>query len=169
MKKLIVLVLLLGVLSVGAEDKKVTLPDGQTAVLHDDFTWEYLQPQGAIDTSSIHDNEIPTFLRGGISTDKQTLIAAVELYSQGWRYHMPQPKSRQAAWGNGDGRTTWFYGFWDNAKTGGTSKTDPVRRANGTYYGDSQDLRNTWRNGGSPPIPTALEWLLSASGGIPPN
>ena len=29
---------------------------------------------------------------------------------------MPQPKSRQAAWGNGDGRTTWFYGFWDNEK-----------------------------------------------------
>jgi hypothetical protein len=82
---------------------------------------------------------------------------------------MPIPKSRQAAWENRDRRTTWYYGHWDNIKNGECSKEMPVRKDNGTYYGDYQDLRNYWRNGGSPRWPTKIEWLLSAEGGVKPG
>ena len=64
MKKLVALFLLAAALLVSAEDQKVALPDGQTAILHDDFTWEYLQPQTAVDTSSLRDNEIPRLSKG---------------------------------------------------------------------------------------------------------
>lgn len=153
-----------------SDDQEVTLPNGKHAILHDDFTWEYYeQPQPTIDTSSIRDNEIPSFLRKGITADKTTIVAAVELYSQGWRYYMPMPKSRQAAWGNGDRRTTWWYGYWTNEKSQAVSSADPTKHSNGIYYGDTQDLRHNWRNGGTPPTPTKIEWLLSSSGGVPPN
>ncbi len=156
--------------SASGDDQLVTLPDGKQAVLHDDFTWEYYEvPENTVGTSGLSENQIPAFLRKGIQAEKATITAAIEMYSQGWRYTMPQPKSRQAAWGNGDGRTTWWYGYWMNTKTKAVSKTDPVRRDNGLYYGDAQDLRNTWRNGGTPPTPTKLEWLLSDSGGVPPE
>jgi len=156
--------------SASAEDRKVTLADGRQVVLRDDFTREYYQqPQNVLDTSSIKDNQIPTFLRQGITTDKESIKAAIELFSQGWRYYMPMPKSRQAEWGNGDRRTTWWYGYWINEKTKSLSRTDPTKHSNGIYYGDNQDLRFTWRNGGSPPIPTKLEWLLSTNGGVAPE
>jgi hypothetical protein len=153
-----------------ASDQIVSLSDGKQVILHSDFTWEYYTPPPSrTQTATVRDNQIPTFLRGGISADTATISAAIELYDQGWKYIMPRPKSAQAAWGNGDRRTTWWYGYWENTMTGAVSKTDPVKRSNGLYYGDNQDLRNTWRNGGSPPTPTKLEWLLSSSGGIQPR
>ncbi len=153
-----------------ADDRIVSLPDGKQVILHPDFTWEYYTPLvSRAQNTTVRDNQIPSFLRGGISADSATISAAIELHDQGWKYIMPRPKSAQAAWGNGDGRTTWWYGYWQNGKTGAVSKADPVKRSNGLYYGDSQDLRNTWRNGGSPLTPTKLEWLLSSSGGVPPR
>jgi len=147
--------------AVFAADQIATLPDGEQVVLHDDFTWMYYEQSiSIIDTSSIKGDEIPAFLRQGISADRKTIIEAVELYWQGWRYCMPQPKSAQAAWGNYDGRTTWWYGYWLNQKTGAVSQTSPVKRLNGIFYGDNQDLRNKWRNGGSPPPPSKIERLL---------
>jgi hypothetical protein len=164
------LLLLIPILGLHAEDRLVALPDGRQVILHDDFTWEYYQvTKTPIDTLSIQDNKIPDFLRKGIAADKQTIITAVELYSQGWRYTMPRPKSAQASWGNGDHRTTWWNGYWQNEKAGAASQKDPMKRSSGLYYGDNQDLRGTWRNGGSPPTPTKIEWLLSSSGGIPPQ
>jgi hypothetical protein len=153
-----------------ADDQEVVFPNGRHAILHDDFTWEYFeQPKAVVDTSTIHVNEIPSFLRGGIAADRDTLVAAVELYSQGWKFYMPRPKSAQAAWGNGDRRTTWWNGYWINEKTHALSKADPIKHSNGIYYGDNQDLKDTWRNGGSPLLPTKIEWLLSADGGVPPK
>jgi hypothetical protein len=109
--------------SASAEDRKVTLADGRQVVLRDDFTREYYQqPQNVLDTSSIKDNQIPTFLRQGITADKETTKAAIALYSQGWRYYMPLPKSRQTAWGYGDRRTTWWHGYWVNENTKSLSK-----------------------------------------------
>ncbi len=167
---LILLAVLLPAAVLAAEDQTVTLPDGNQVILHDDFTWEHFEKQtNVIDTSQIRDNGIPAFLRRGIRVDRETIAAAVELYSQGWKYTMPRPKSKQAAWGNTDGRTTWWNGYWTNERTSSLSMTDPRRRANGIYYGDAQDLRYTWRNGGSPQMPTKLEWLFSESGGVPPE
>lgn len=113
-------------------------------------------------------NEIPAYLRQGISVDKTTLRIAIEMYAQGWRYTMPSPKSSQASWGNSDGRTTWWYGYWYNNKTRQYSRTVPKKQADGKYLGDYQNDEGYWRGGGSPSAPTKLEWLLSTSGGIKP-
>lgn len=51
---------------------------------------------------------------------------------------MPKPKSSQAAWGNFDGRTTWYYGYWYNVETKAYSKETPTKKSNGYYYGDNQ-------------------------------
>jgi hypothetical protein len=119
------------------------------------------------DFSTLRPGTLPSFLRQGIQADVATQTTAVEMHKQGWRYTMPDPKSAQARWGNTDGRTTWWYGYWSNAKTNPAqvSKTQPQKNGCGLYYGDGQDLRGTWRRGGTAANPTKLEWLLSASGG----
>ena len=153
-----------------ATQRVATLPDGTLVTLYDDFTWEYYN-QGVsydFDFSTLTLDTIPSFLRQGIQADVATQTIAVEMYLQGWRYVMPSPKSSQAAWGNSDGRTTWWYGYWHNIKTEQVSATQPVKKENGLYYGDDQDLRHMWRRGGSPRYPTTLEWLLSQNGGVKP-
>jgi hypothetical protein len=82
---------------------------------------------------------------------------------------MPAPKSRQAAWGNYDRRTTWYDGYWTNLKTHATSSLQPIKDANGQWIGDGQGGRTHYRNGGSPAAPTEVEWLCSTSDGIPPR
>jgi hypothetical protein len=120
-------------------------------------------------TSSVKGNKMPSYLRQGITVDKATLNTAIKMYQQGWRYTMPIPKSPQAAWGNYDGRTTWWYGYWENIKTGQMSKTTPLLNEQGKYIGDWQNMSGYYRNGGSPSQPTKIEWLLSESGGIKPE
>lgn len=122
-----------------ADDIIVQLENGKKILLHDDYTWEYLDTSvNDFDLSQIRDNKIPSFLRQGIAVKAETIRTAVEMYLQGWRYSMPRPKSRQAAWGNFDRRTTWFYGYWYNIKTGECSKETPVRKEYGNYKGDYQ-------------------------------
>lgn len=111
--------------------------------------------------------EIPSELRGGIQADQATIQKALEMKHQGWIYIMPAPKSAQAAWGNRDGRTTWWLGYWVNGKTKQTSSEEPVLK-DGKYVGDDQGVR-VWRRGGSAPAPSKIEWLLSNGGGIPPR
>ena len=156
--------------AISAEDQIVTLPSGKKVVLHDNHTWGYVgaQPAYNFDFSTLSSTTLPAFLRGGIQADAGTQKTAVEMYLQGWRYTMPVPKSPQAAWGNGDRRTTWYYGYWYNAQTDEVSVATPTLKQNGRYLGDGQNHRNYWRNGGSPPFPSALEWLLSKSGGVKP-
>ncbi len=152
------------------QDIRTTLPDGKKVVLHADKTWEY--DEGItynFDFSKLRDNEIPSFLRAAITADRATLVTVVEMHLQGWRYTMPAPKSAQAAWGNGDGRTTWWSGWWHNEETGKYSRRTPEKAANGYYYGDEQDNHGTWTNGGSPRTPTKIEWLLSDGGGVKPR
>lgn len=172
-QKLIVILLVLSFMiipRVFAEDITVNLDNGKQVILHDDFTWEYVnKPKYDFDFSQIKDNVIPNFLRQGIPADAVTIKTAVEMYLQGWRYTMPKPKSAQAAWGNSDGRTTWFYGYWYNNKTNVYSKETPVKKSNEDYFGDDQNQRGYWRNGGSPRFPNKIEWLLSTDGGVKPS
>jgi hypothetical protein len=102
------------------------------------------------------------------SPDKTTLQTALDLKHAGWTYVMPKPKSPQAAWGNRDGRTTWYYGYWTNLKTHSTSSRQPIQDDKGQWVGDEKGLQ-AWRRGGSPPPPTQIEWLCSTSGGIMPR
>jgi len=113
--------------------------------------------------------QIPAELRAcTCSPDKTTLQTALDLKHAGWTYAMPRPKSPQAAWGNRDGRTTWYYGYWTNLKTRSTSSLQPIRDDKGQWVGDEKGLQ-AWRRGGSPPPPTQIEWLCSTSGGITPH
>ena len=111
--------------------------------------------------------EIPSILRGGIKVDQKTIAIALEMQKQGWAYVMPRPKSPQARWGNTDGRTTWWVGYWHNKTTKKYSSTTPQLKGK-TYVGDGKGGPG-WRRGGSPRRPTKLEWLLSKRGGIPPR
>jgi len=111
---------------------------------------------------------IPPQLRQGVGCDTVTVATALELVNQGWGYTMPRPKSAQAAWGNTDGRTTWYVGYWSNTKTRGTSSITPAKGNDGQYVGDGKGMA-FWRRGGSPRPPTKLEWLCPKSGGIPPR
>lgn len=106
-------------------------------------------------------------LRGGIDAGPEIIAIAQDMKKQGWVYVMPEPKSPQAAWGNGDGRTTWWVGYWQNTKTEETSAATPSL-VNGVYRGDGKGQR-IWRRGGSPSSPTKLQWLLSTGGGIKPR
>jgi hypothetical protein len=111
--------------------------------------------------------KIPASLRGGIKADQSNINIALKMQKQGWAYTMPKPKSNQASWGNSDGRTTWWKGFWNNKTTKRYSSTTPKLK-DGKYIGDGINSRG-WRRGGSPRTPTKLEWLLSKSGGIVPR
>src|SRR5262245_34346531 len=90
-----------------------TTSDGRQVVLFEDHTWKPLESTSADDVTAAR----KTLRPGAKATAAETQTAA-EMRAQGWSYTMPQPKSAQARWGNRDGRTTWFNGFWQNTKTG---------------------------------------------------
>ena len=100
-------------------------------------------------------------LRPGRDANEEDLATARELVTRGWTYVMPRPKSSRAAWGNSDGRTTWWTGYWMNTSSGRASGEQPSA-ADG-YRGDG--IKPGWRRGGSPANPTDVQWLCSESGG----
>jgi hypothetical protein len=164
------IVILIAHIGKKSKEQILTLPDSQKVILYPDKTWDYYKEISYnFDFSILEDNKIPNFLRQGINVDNKTLKTAVEMYLLGWRYTMPTPKSPQASWGNRDGRTTWWKGYWHNDKTQDYSRKTPEKQANGYYYGDKQIEEGECRNGGSPNNPSKLEWLLSSSGGVKPN
>ena len=169
-KKLFQYVIALSLLTFAfSQDQIVTLKNNKKVILYSDKTWDYYKENlYDYDFSSIKDNEIPDFLRSGIKVNKKILTTAVEMYLQGWRYTMPKPKSNQASWGNSDGRTTWWYGYWYNTSTKKYSTSKPEKQSNGLYFGNDQNKKGSYRNGGSPRYPSKIDWLLSTSGGVKP-
>jgi hypothetical protein len=163
------LFVIISALNIQAQDRIETLSNGKKIILHSDYTWEYQKGiKYNFDFSTIENNKIPDFLRSGISAQKYLLTKATEIYLQGWRYTMPSPKSSKAYWGNGDGRTTWYNGYWKNTKTKKYSGITPKKHSDGYYYGDKQN-NSGWRKGGSPSYPQKIEWLLSSRGGVKPR
>lgn len=133
MKRLLsVFVLSLAFTLVCFPEEIVTLQNGRQIVVYDDFTWNYVDQSNARqrDFSQIRDNDVPSFLRQGIPAKRDEIIHAIEMYDQGWRYTMPRPKSSQAAWGNSDGRTTWYNGWWYNSVTHAYSTVMPTAQYN---------------------------------------
>ena len=168
MKKIALLFLLLTSITVTSFTEEILkLSSGKQIVVYDDFTWNYLEKDSNSDInySAIQDNQIPNYLRQGVQAKRNEIIQAIQMHEQGWRYTMPRPKSTQAAWGNSDGRTTWYSGWWKNEITNHYSSTTPEISSSGLYLGDSQNDSNTWRRGGSPYRPDVYMWLLSQSGG----
>ena len=90
---------------------------------------------------------------------------------QGWVYVMPRPKSAKARWGNPDGRTTWWLGYWRNSKTRDYSRTTPTLDDEGQYTGDGVNDSGKWRRGGSPDPNsfTELQLLMSDPKTHPPS
>ena len=104
-------------------------------------------------------------VEGGKQAPATDVATATKLVAAGWRYVMPEPKSKAAKWGNKDTRTTWFPGYWKNA-SGATSVTQPSESEK--FAGDGA-AKPAWRDGGSPKTPTWVEWLSSESGGVMPE
>ncbi len=166
---IIVLLSTIAVSAVFSQEETVTLSNGKKVVLHSDHTWS--SADGVVydyDFTTLNDNSIPEILRGGIQVDKDTLVTAMEMYLQGWRYTMPCPKCKKARRGHSDGYTTWWCGYWFNEKTGKYSSTVPEKASNGFYLGDHQNRKGEWSNGKGPANPTKIMWLLSSSGGVKP-
>lgn len=61
-------------------------------------------------------------------------------------YVMPRLKSKQARWGNTDGRTTWWVGYWQNEKTKQNSSSTPKLK-DGIYVGNSTGRLGLQRGG----------------------
>lgn len=107
--------------------------------------------------------DIPIRVATGLN--QATIDTALAMQRDGWRYIMPDPKSSQASWSNHDGRTTWWAGYWKNARTGVTSSMTPYwDEVQGQFIGDD-DGERSWSTGGAPRYPNDYEWLLSSGGG----
>lgn len=149
-------VLIISPISVFAQTTAVT-ESGDKVVLFKDGTYrKNNQPKV--------DNELKSRIKqigNQYSASENDTEEAYLLAAQGWRYTLPQPKSRQAAWGNSDGRTTWWYGYWENIDTNEYSSKIPKIGQAGIFIGDGQKLKGYYRNGGSPSYPTKIETIFS--------
>jgi hypothetical protein len=132
-------------------------PSGDTVLLFKDGTYRKKEKK----KDDVQLKQKINRIRAKYSASAAELEEAYSLASQGWRYTLPQPKSAQAAWGNYDGRTTWWYGYWKNLKTNKYSQNKPDLSESGVWTGDGQKFEGFYRKGGSPPNPTPIEFILS--------
>lgn len=163
----------------GKELTRISLSDGVEIILYDNNRWEFSNVKSIIENKRYELEQLNLVsdyskaLRGGINANPLELEIAKELKKQNWIYIMPIPKSKAARWGNTDGRTTWWYGYWYNEQTKEYSYSIPILSSNGKYEVDPVHVgvhwRNDWRTGGTPPAPKKIEWLLSRSGGVNPE
>lgn len=129
-----------------------TTDSGKQVIIFPDHTW--IEKNEAINSNSCN-------LRNEQNATQSEISTACSMLSQGWRYVMPKPKSKQASWNNHDRRTTWWYGYWYNYKTGAYSDITPKLHQNKLYLGDNQNNSGAWRNGGTPLLPDIFMSLLS--------
>ena len=128
------------------------------------FTLFSMFSQQLLDKAKIIEN-YKDGLRKGVNASAEESYEACLLKSQGWIYVMPSPKSDKAAWGNKDKRTTWWLGYWYNEITNEYSETKPRQNEYGIFYGDKNNIKGKWKNGGSPEYPDKVMFLLSKTGG----
>ena len=155
-KILFICILILSGTSVFAQTTAVT-ESGDKVLLFKDGTYRK-------NNQTKVDNELRSRIKQigtQYSANENDIEEACLLAVQGWRYALPQPKSRQAAWGNPDGRTTWWYGYWENINTNEYSSRKPKLGQAGIWIGDRQNLKGYYRRGGSPGYPTKVETILS--------
>jgi hypothetical protein len=85
---------------------------------------------------------------------------AKRLKDAGWEYMLPYPKSKAAAWGKKGGTTTWWPGYWRNAKLGTTSRAQPE---GGGLKGDGKPAPkgDEFIKTGGPGRVSWVEWLCA--------
>lgn len=143
--------------TVGAQTTAVT-STGDTIFLYNDGTY---QKKEKPEKKNLRLKSNIESLGKKYSASSREIEESYSLAAQGWRYTLPQPKSAQAAWGNSDGRTTWWYGYWKNSQTSKHSSTKPKRSNAGIWVGDDQNMAGYYRRGGSPTYPSKVELILS--------
>ena len=86
--------------------------------------------------------------------------AADALRAAGWEFLVPYPKSKAAKWSSKGGNTTWWPGYWRNAKSGETSRAQP---AGATLKGDGKPAPSgsDYAKTGAPGRVTWVEWLCA--------
>ena len=131
---------------------------GDTFYLHNDGTYQKTEKSQKEDKRL--KSTIENLGKKHSASDRE-IAEAYSMAVQGWRYSLPQPKSPQAAWGNRDGRTTWWYGYWRNTQSGKHSSIKPQLSKAGIWIGDDQNLAGYYRRGGSPTYPSKIELILS--------
>ncbi len=96
--------------------------------------------------------------------DRKDEALAKRLADAGWEFVLPAPKSKTAKWSLKGGNSTWWPGFWWNAKTGATSRATPAERDG--WKGDGKDApaKDEWTKGGAPDPVGWVEWLSSEAG-----
>lgn len=145
---------------------------GREIILYTDNRWEYSKTttvQSYASPLAAVNEEVKLREDEYTVTNTKILNKAKEMKRQGWEYIMPKPKSSGADWTVKDGRTTWYNGYWINRTKKDKSYEEPKLK-DGIYVGDNQTVEvwTTIRRG-RPKNPTEIEWLLSKSGGVPPN
>jgi endonuclease/exonuclease/phosphatase family metal-dependent hydrolase len=91
---------------------------------------------------------------------------AKALRAAGWRYELPYPKSKTAEWSKRGGNSTWWPGYWTNAKTGATSRATPSDANGMKGDGKGAPAKDEFTRNGAPARVSWVEWLCSeASGG----
>jgi hypothetical protein len=90
------------------------------------------------------------------NADTEASETCQKLTAEGWCFFPPLPKSKQAAYGNYDRRTTWWHGYWinDNLKEC-SGKVPRYIEKQDIVVGDGEDcrvLRSRYRNGGYVPL-----------------
>lgn len=156
MKHLLILIFLST--SLLAQSDIAVTAKGDTVLLFKDHTYKYKKEIKK--KNSVLDNKI-TEIGKKLGASSRDIKEAQALAEQGWEYTLPSPKSNQAYWGNSDGRTTWWYGYWKNIKTREYSSEKPLKKSSGYYKGNGQNNSGSYRRGGSPRYPTKLEKILS--------
>jgi len=149
----------LGMLLSNADAQAIAItPAGDTVYLHNDGSY---QKKARPQKEDVRLKSNIKSLGKKYSASNRELEESFSLAVQGWRYTLPQPKSSQAAWGNNDGRTTWWYGYWKNSLTGKHSSTKPSLSKAGVWIGNDQNMAGYYRRGGSPAYPNKVELILS--------
>lgn len=136
----------------------VVTPQGKKIILYDDGTYKRLD-NSQRNNSALLDKIHKLAKKHNASEKELNIVNALAI--QGWTYTLPKPKSAQASWGNSDGRTTWWYGYWHNTLTDRYSQSMPKKSKSGHYVGDNQNMKGYYRRGGSPRYPNNIEKILS--------
>ena len=127
------------------------------------------RPQPRSDATPPTDAELAEHAKPTGRADRKDEALAKRLVDAGWEFVLPAPKSKTAKWSLKGGNSTWWPGFWWNAKSGATSGAMPEeqRGAKQGFEGDGKPVPSTkddWKSGGAPDRVSWVEWLCSEAG-----
>lgn len=108
-------------------------------------------------------DELAKFAKPEGTASKADEALAKKLKDAGWEYMLPYPKSKAASWSKKGDTTTWWPGYWRNAKRGTTSRTQPE---GGELKGDGKaaPAKDEFTKAGAPGRVSWVEWMCAVPG-----